>query len=124
MLLSARLRTREERFPYTRECIDACEEELGETSEKRHEAAVSLYVKYVSQEGAELAELYKDKLTDPVYLLRFLRVSKFDVEINMSLPGFWTRLHVDAHCAKELVIVEAHLGYLATHSMNFIWVES
>ena len=65
---------------FGKELMEKAEEELGETSEKRHEAAVSLYVKYVSQEGAELAELYKDKLTDPVYLLRFLRVSKFDVE--------------------------------------------
>ena len=60
--------------------LERAEQELGETPEKREEACVSLYVQYVAQEGAELGQKYKDKLTDPVYLLRFLRVSKFNIE--------------------------------------------
>ena len=60
--------------------LEKAEKELGETPEKREEACVSLYVRYVAQEGADLGEQYKDQLTDPVYLLRFLRVSKFNVE--------------------------------------------
>merc|ERR1711976_1076764 len=65
------------------------EKELGETPEVREEACVSLYIQYVAKNGPELAEKYSDKLTDPVFLLRFLRVAKFRVEKALNKLHLW-----------------------------------
>jgi len=83
--------------------LEKAEKELGETPEKREEACVSLYVRYVSQEGADLGEKYKDQLTDPVYLLRFLRVSKFNVEKALAKLKAWLD-HMYGNAWPELAV--------------------
>ena len=76
--------------------------ELNEDPETRNESCLNLYKKFY-QKHPHLCVKYNDQLSDPVFLLRFLRVGKFKVDKSLLKLVEWIKT-IDGEAWPELAI--------------------
>lgn len=65
--------------PFTPKLLEMAKKEVNENPETRNESIQDLYKTFCMNNPPELILRHNDSLTDPKFLLRFLRVAKFKI---------------------------------------------